>query len=134
VVKERPKVLRHLEATAVELRERIGAMHDVNRRAPLRARLGEIERPSLELERGLRELPCNRLPAFPPAQSSRDHEVNDDVQRVVRTDHDALAESTDGSYLLADDRCERRVDRLSTNGLSARAPDLLAESGSQRSM
>src|SRR5215831_7571325 len=120
--------VQHLEAPAVELRERVRALHDVNRRAPLRARLREIERPSLEPERSLSELAADRLSSLTPSQTPGDHEMNDDVQRVVRADDDPLAESADGSHLLADHGGERRVDRSEHERVEgASAADLLTE-------
>ena len=55
--------VQHLESAAVELRERVRALDDVNGRASLRPRLGEVEVAGIELERGLRELAGDLLPA-----------------------------------------------------------------------
>src|SRR5690349_3096728 len=94
--------VQHLQPSAVELLQRVRALYDVDRCPSLRARLGEVERPSLELERSLRELSANRLSALSPAETTRDHEMNDDVQRVVRPNHNALTQPADGSHPLAD--------------------------------
>src|SRR5688500_18027263 len=100
-----------LESAAIELRERVRSLYEVNGRSALRACLGEVERAFLEAERRLRELAGDRLSPFPPPESAGDHEVDDDEDRVVRSDHDALPEPADGAHVRANHPRQRRRDR-----------------------
>ena len=116
-----------LEPAAVELRERVRAAHDVERRALLRARLGEDQRARREVERGERR-PCpgRRARRRIPAQAAGDHEVDDEEEIVLEAEHDALAEPATPRPSCPTARRAAGSTVRSTNGLlsahAARAP------------
>ena len=84
------------------------AAHDVQRRAPLRAGLGEGERAGAELEDRQRDAPGRLGTAFEPAQTARDHQVQHEKQLAFQRNDDALAQSPHGDDAEAFGRGERR--------------------------
>ena len=75
---------------------------EVQRRAPLRARLGEEQRPGREVERRQADLaPASFAPGGLPVQPARDHQVQDEPEVALEPDGDALADAAH----LADASC-----------------------------
>jgi len=62
-----------------------------------------------KLERRLRDLARRLLSFVTPAQSPRNHQVNDDVQMVRQTQYDAFAHSRRPGHLAFLDSAERRI-------------------------
>ncbi len=84
-----------LEAAAVERAERRLAAHEVQRRAPLRAGLGEDERAGREVEGGEPHLARELRPGRLPVEPARDHEVQRQEQLAVEREHDPLPQPAD---------------------------------------
>ena len=100
-----------IDAAGVVRRERVGAAPQVQRRAPLRAGLGERELAGreLELEQGLA---ARRLAAgLGPVQPAGDHQVDDAPEIAVVTEDQALAEATQSGDAPGLEQRGRRIDR-----------------------
>ena len=105
-LRERGEIgLQHLQPAGVERPQRRLALHEVQRRPPLRARLGKGERPVVELEHCERD-PAGRSGAGrQPAQPPRDHQVDHEEELALELEHDPLADPAE-----ADGRvCPRRT-------------------------
>jgi len=108
---ERVACRRHdVDAARVERSERFTPLDDMERCAPLLARLGERERAAGKGEERER-VRRRRLAALEPAQPSGDHEMDDDEEVAFERQHDALAEPLDPDDELALDRRDRRRHR-----------------------
>ena len=87
--------------------------HELQRRALLRARLGQQQRAVREVERRQDHLrpDARRSARLAPAQPPRDHQVDDQEELVVELEHDALADAPHAADDLAGDRVDRRRHR-----------------------
>ena len=101
----------HLDPARVVLRERLLAAHHVHRRAPLRAFLGEEQRPVLEVERGQAAPAGQRRGSLAPAQPPGDHQVDHEEELALEADHDALAEPAQLDHAPTGEGLDRRLDR-----------------------
>ena len=95
----------------MELLESGTSAHEVDRRATLRARLGECERSRRKLEGRERDASEELTAAFAPPQSARDHQMNYEVQITLDRKDDSLPQAVDGAHPFALDVRHRRLDR-----------------------
>src|SRR5262249_40059730 len=98
------------EPAWIELPETGLAPNQVQGRAPLRAGLGQRERPRGEVEGGEPDPPWHLVARLSPVKPARDHEVQDEKKVVLEPDHDALAQSTQREDAPPRGRGERRID------------------------
>ena len=124
LVKLLERGVERLDAAGIERAQRRLAAHQLQRRALLRARLGEEQRAVLEDERGEHQLrPHPRfLARLAPAQAARDHQVDDEKQIVVEGEDDALADAAHAADDRAVDRVDRRIDRAEDERAVEREP------------
>ena len=99
-------------------RQRRRAVHDVQRRAPLGARLGQRERAVGESKRASVMRPGGFASARQPAQAAGDHQVDDEEEVAVERHDDALAEATHVDDALPSASPIGGIAVRSTNGLT----------------
>src|SRR5450759_5266509 len=88
--------LERLEAARVERLKGLAPGDEPDPRPLLRARLGQEERPRVEIQRKEAELFRDRGGGFPPVQAPRDHEMQDEEEIFFERKHDSLAEPGHG--------------------------------------
>ena len=98
-----------LEPARVVRRERVFALHEVQRCPLLRAEFGQREAAVREVERGERMAAGELRARFLPVQAAVDHEVQDEPEVAVQAERDALAEAAQAADVPAVRRGERRV-------------------------
>jgi hypothetical protein len=100
----------HLDSTGVVLRQRRPSLHDEQRCLAFGSSLREQQRAVVEVEREQADLAGNTRTARLPAESTGDHQMEDQEQLALRFHDNALAEPVevdDGSPF---HRRERRID------------------------
>ena len=104
--------IQDLQAAAVVLGQPRAPRHQVQRRAPRGARLGEHQRAGVELKAGQPHLARNlrRRVAILPAQAAGDHQVDHQEQIATQGEHDALAEPLHGLHPRAVRGADRRIE------------------------
>ena len=110
--------LERLDAAGIQRAQRRFSSHHLQRRALLRARLGEKQRAVLEQERGEHQLRPHPglLARLAPAQPPGDHQVDDEKQIVVEGEHEALADAAHTANGLGMNGSERRIDGAQDEG------------------
>jgi len=93
------------------------AADEVERRPPLRSRLGQDERPRREVEGGEADLAPQLRARRLPVEPAGDHEVQDEKEIALQPDDDALAEATEPRDAPARGRRERRIDGAEQEGI-----------------
>ena len=107
----RERDLQWLEAAAIVRAQRFLAAHDVDRGAPLRARLGEHERAVVEVERRQADLTRHFRAPRKPLEAPGDHEMNDKEELVAEREDNSLAQAPQPDDLLPGQFGGGRVDR-----------------------
>jgi hypothetical protein len=105
--KSREIGLENVDSTGVQRAQTVLAADDVQRRAPLRARFGERERPFREIECRQILTAADLRATRPPVQPSRDHQVQNKPNAAFHANRDALTDATNVAYN-AVLRCRRR--------------------------
>jgi hypothetical protein len=101
--------LEYLEAARIMRRERVFALHEVQRCPLLGAEFGQREAAVGEVE-GSERMPAGELRArLSPVQAAVDHEVQDEPEVLVQAERDALAEAAQAADVPAQGGGERRV-------------------------
>jgi hypothetical protein len=86
----------HVDAARVHRRQRVAALQQVERGAPLRAGLGEQQGPGgLELEQRQRDPPRRLASGREPLEAAGDHQVDDQEELALEPEDDPLGESLD---------------------------------------
>jgi len=102
---------KYVDPAAVHLFDNRDPLHHMQGRAALGPRLCQIQRPMVELECCLRQLAGDLLAGFAPAQPAGNHQMHDEVQIAIDTEHDSLAHArncANGSLLHS---AQRRIHR-----------------------
>src|SRR3989449_5936996 len=95
-VAERRQVrVKYLEAARVVRAQTGFATDQMQRGPPLRARLGQDDRPRREVEAGETDLSWQLGARGLPMEAARDHEVQNEKEVALESDHDALAEPSE---------------------------------------
>jgi len=102
-----------VDPARVERRQRRLAAHSMERRATLRPRFRQHERPFRKIERG--KSGGFRARGF-PVEAPGDHQVEDEKQPVVEREHDPFSEAAERPEREPAERIERRVDGAEEKG------------------
>src|SRR2546428_3515562 len=109
-VAERRQVrVKYLEAARVVRAQTGFATDEMQRGPPLRARLGQDDRPRREVEAGETDLSWQLGARALPMEAARDHEVQNEKEVALESDHDALAEPSESGDPTAGRGRQRRV-------------------------
>src|SRR4029077_17598820 len=112
-----------LDAPRVERANGLFSADDVEGRPLLRRGRGEQEGPGRKVERGEAELAGHLGSGRPPAQASRDHQMQDQMQIGLEIEDDALSHATHRLHRPAVCLAEGRIERADEK--RARYPDAL---------
>ena len=102
--------LEHLDAPGIVLRQCLASANDMERRLTLTAGFGEQQRPVVEVEGEQSDLPRDPGSLRLPAETTRNHQVEDEVQLMVEREDHPFAKPMEVLYRVAFDRGDRRVD------------------------
>jgi hypothetical protein len=108
---ERRKVrIENFDPARIVIRERGPSLHDEQRRLSFGAGLGEQQRAVLEVEREQANLSRNLRTARLPAESTRNHQMEDEKQLALGLHHHTLAEAVKVHDRASLNGRERRID------------------------
>ena len=102
--------VKDLEAARVVLAQTGFATDEMQRGPPFRARLGQDHRPRREVEAGETDLSRQLGARGLPMEAARDHEVQNEKEVALESNHDALAEPSEPGDPAAGRVRQRRVD------------------------
>ncbi len=111
-----------LETSRIERGERLLSRDEPHPRAFLRARLGQEERPGVEIHREEADLLRDGRASLFPLESAGDHEVKDEEQTFFEGQDEAFAQSGHREEAPALDVLDRRLH--GAHNERAREPDL----------
>jgi hypothetical protein len=102
---------KHIDSSAIEFPEPLFSSDEMNRRAALCPSLREDKETRWELERSECELPAELGVVWAPAQTARDHQVDDQEEITLEYEDDPLADSAQPEDLLARGFAYGRIKR-----------------------
>src|SRR5438876_3387399 len=93
--------LEDLDAARIERTNRLLTAKNVQRRPPLRSRLGQQQRSVGKIERRETDFSGDFSAGGQPPKSACDHQMDDDEEVALERDHDSFADAADGLHFMA---------------------------------